>query len=94
MQRTSTSPASEKQFNKNAGKKTSKTSSEQSLRINITIFGEPVSQAKELKQLGFVRSNSDLVIQGINTFYQQVVDQRLKTLRLKTLEKKEDEDTC
>jgi len=58
-----------------------------SLRVNITIHGQPATQAKELKQTGFVRNNADLLCQAISTLYQRFVDERMKILRLKTLER-------
>ena len=64
----------------------------ESLRINLTLHGQPAIQAKELKQLGFVRNNADLVNQAVTVLYQQVIDQRLKALRLKTLERDEEDN--
>jgi hypothetical protein len=64
----------------------------ESLRINLTLHEQPAIQAKELKQLGFARNNADLVSQAITVLYQQVIDQRLKALRLKTLERNEEDN--
>jgi len=69
-----------------------KTKTGDNLRINITLYGQPATRAKELKQLGFVRNNADLLCQAISTLYQRSVDERLKVLRLKTLERTEDND--
>jgi len=44
-------------------------------------------QATELRQAGSVRNNADLVGQAISALYQRIVKERLKILRLKTLEK-------
>lgn len=64
-----------------------------SLRINVTIHGQPVIEAQELKKTGIVRNNADLVRQGIIALYQRTVEERLKIMRLKALEKTgEDED--
>lgn len=60
--------------------------------VNAQAFTKPAAQARELKQLGFVRSNADLVSQAVNVLYQQVIDQRLKTFRLKALERVEEEN--
>jgi hypothetical protein len=68
-------------------KKQKKTKTGDNLRINITLYGQPATQAKELKQSGFVRNNADLLCQAISTLYQRFVDERLKVLRLKTLER-------
>jgi hypothetical protein len=68
-------------------KKHKETKTSDNLRINITLYGQPATQAKELKQSGFVRNNADLLCQAISTLYQRFVDERLKVLRLKTLER-------
>lgn len=68
-------------------KKHKETKTGDNLRINITLYGQPATQAKELKQSGFVRNNADLLCQAISTLYQRFVDERLKVLRLKTLER-------
>jgi hypothetical protein len=68
-------------------KKRKETKTSDNLRINITLYGQPATQAKELKQSGFVRNNADLLCQAISTLYQRFVDERLKVLRLKTLER-------
>jgi hypothetical protein len=73
-------------------KKHKETKTGDNLRVNITLYGQPATQAKELKQLGFVRNNADLLCQAISTLYQRFVDERLKVLRLKTLERTEDND--
>lgn len=73
-------------------KKLKKTKTGDNLRINITLYGQPATQAKELKQSGFVRNNADLLCQAISTLYQRFVDERLKVLRLKTLERTGEDD--
>jgi len=69
-----------------------KTKTGDNLRINVTLYGQPATQAKELKQSGFVRNNADLLCQAISTLYQRFIDERLKALRLKTLERAEEDD--
>ena len=41
----------------------------------------------ELRQAGFVQNNGDLLRQAISTLYQKFVDERLKVMRLKALER-------
>jgi len=60
------------------------------LGINVTIHGQPAVEARELEQAGAVRNNADLVCQAISALYQRMVEERLKILRLKTLEKTEE----
>jgi len=64
----------------------------ESLRVNVTIRGQPAVQARELKEIGAVRNNADLVCQAIAALYQRVLDERLKTLRLRALEKAEENE--
>ena len=73
-------------------KKHKETKTSDNLRINITLYGQPATRAKELKQSGFVRNNADLLCQAISTLYQRFVDERLKVLRLKTLERTGEDD--
>lgn len=62
------------------------------LRINCTIYGRLSTEAEELKHEGVVRNNADLVRQGVNALYQRMVDERLKTQRMKTFEQTETAD--
>jgi hypothetical protein len=62
------------------------------LRLNITIYGQPAVWAKELKEEGIVRNNADLICQAVSALYQRFVDERLKILRLKTLERTEEDE--
>jgi hypothetical protein len=73
-------------------KKNKRTKTGDNLRINITLYGQPATQAKELKQSGFVRNNADLLCQAISTLYQRFIDERLKVLRLKALEGNEEDE--
>jgi hypothetical protein len=91
-QKTSTSPAIERQRNEKTIKGSKHEKSSENLRINLTLHGQPAIQAKELKQSGFVRNNADLVSQAITVLYQQVIDQRLKVFRLRTLEGNEEDN--
>lgn len=61
----------------------------ESLRINTTLYGELSKKAKELKQLGVARNSADLIRLAVSCLYKQSVEDRLKTLRLKALEKTE-----
>jgi hypothetical protein len=63
-----------------------------SLRLNTTVYGQPAVWAKELKDEGVIRNNSDLISQAISALYQRFVDERLKILRLKTLERTEEDE--
>lgn len=64
-----------------------------SLRLNTTVYGQPAVWAKELKDEGVIRNNADLICQAISALYERFVNERLKILRLKTLEEnKEDND--
>jgi hypothetical protein len=69
-----------------------KSKNKDGLRINCIICGRPFSEAKELKQEGVVRNNADLVRQGVSALYQRIVDERLKTLRMKAFEQTEQAD--
>lgn len=53
----------------NASKKLQRTRDEESLRINLVLRGEPALEALELKKLGFVRNNADLVSQAVAVLY-------------------------
>ena len=64
---------------------------QESLRINITLHGQVVSWARELKSLGLVRSNADLVCQAVACLHNKIVEERLKEARLKALEKASEE---
>lgn len=60
------------------------------LRVNITLTGSYGRWAKEIKELGLVTSNHDLVNQAIKALYRDLTNERLKIARLKALEKAEE----
>ena len=52
------------------------------IRVNSWIKNpELARKLAELKQAGLVRSNADLIAQGIRLLYERLLDERLKTTR-------------
>jgi pheromone shutdown protein TraB len=82
-----TSSAETRRVSNRSMEKIKKAKCDDSLRINITLHGQPAIQARELRQAGFVQNNGDLLRQAISTLYQKFVDERLKVMRLKALER-------
>jgi len=64
---------------------------EDSLRVNMTLWHETATMAKELKSLGIARSTADLVNQAIRLLFQKVADERLKVARMRILENRGEE---
>ncbi len=63
----------------------------ETLRINITIRGMYAQWALEIKELGLVTSNHDLVNQAIKALYTNLTQERLKIARVKALEREGDD---
>jgi hypothetical protein len=61
----------------------------ETFRVNILLKGLCAEWAREIKELGLVTSNHDLVNQAVTTLYEKITDERLKIARLRALEKAE-----
>ena len=56
-----------------------------SVRLNITVNGEPAKWLKKWKKRGLVTSCRDSVIQAFRVYNQKIVEEDLKAAQLKTL---------
>jgi hypothetical protein len=54
-----------------------------SVRINITLCGEPARWLRELKNLGLITSWHQGIIRAIETLHREFVDEGLKAAQLK-----------
>ena len=66
-------------------RKSKKIESEESIRINITLIGEPAKWLKEWKRRGLVNSNRDAVVQSFRLFYDNIRKSDLEEAQLKHL---------
>lgn len=58
----------------------------QKIRLSMTLFGETAKILAELRARGVIRSYSDGVCQGIRLLYEKILEQDLRSARLKVLE--------
>lgn len=58
----------------------------QRVRLSLALRGEIARILIELRRRGVIRSYSDGVCQGIRLFYEKVLEQDLRSARLKALE--------
>jgi hypothetical protein len=58
-----------------------------SVRLNMTLEGDPALWLLEWKNRGLVTSCHDAVNQAFRVFHQKIVEQDLKAAQLKTLKK-------
>jgi len=56
-----------------------------SIRVNITLRGEPAQWLLEWKRRGLVKSNRDAVVQAFRAMHDGIIKKDLDEARLKTL---------
>ena len=58
-----------------------------SVRVNITLHGEPAQWLLQWKRRGLVKSNRDAVVQAFRAMHEGIIRKDLDEARLKTLNK-------
>jgi len=56
-----------------------------SVRINITLHGEPARWLQQWKRRGLVKSNQDAVIQAFRLMHERIIQHDLEEARLRTI---------
>jgi hypothetical protein len=64
--------------------------SDQRIRINTVVIGEPAKWLNEWKRRGIVTSYTDAVIQALRTFNEKVIEQDLKSAQLGNMQRIEE----
>jgi hypothetical protein len=63
--------------------------SDQKIRINTVVIGEPAKWLNEWKRRGLVTSYTDAVIQALRTFNERITEQDLRSTQLENIKRTE-----
>jgi hypothetical protein len=59
--------------------------SDQKIRINTVVIGEPAKWLNEWKRRGLVTTYTDAIIQALRVFHEKVTEQDIKSAQLESI---------